>query len=81
MLINVLNAIILLLSYLAKSLLLFSTEDENGKENNEPDIDIGKVNMARVQKVVGVKRAPIGSDFIVGNEYDNDIFDGDVTFI
>ena len=37
--------------------------------------------MARVQKVVGFKRAPIGSDFIVGNEYDNDIFDGDVTFI
>ena len=37
--------------------------------------------MASWEKVVGVNRAPIISNFIVGNEDDDGMFDGDITFI
>ena len=45
MLITVLNEVIMLLSSLLLLLLWFSTEYETVKENNDPDIDVGKVDM------------------------------------
>ena len=75
------NEIIMLLSYLFILLLCFSTEYETRKENNYPDIDIGKVNMEHGEKAIGVNIAPINKDYIVGNEDDKCMFDGDVTFI
>ena len=37
--------------------------------------------MAHGEKVVGVERAPIINDYIVGNKDDKGMFDGDVAFI
>ena len=37
--------------------------------------------MAHGEKVVGVERAPIINDYIVGNKDDKSMFDGDVAFI
>ena len=81
MLINVLNAILMLLSSLFILLLCFSIEYETGKDNNDPKIDIFKVDMVRGGKAVCVKREPINRNFIVVNEYDKGMFDYDATFI
>ena len=77
MLINVPNEILMPLSYLFMLLLCLSTEDETWKDNNYPEIDIGKVDMACRRNAVGVNRAPIIINFIVGNKYYNGMFDGD----
>ena len=45
MLITVLNEVIMLLSSLFLLLLWFSTEYKTVKENNDPGIDVGKVDM------------------------------------
>ena len=55
MLINISNGIVILLFSSFIFLSLFSTEDETGKENNDPDIDIGEVDMTRGEKAVCVK--------------------------
>ena len=69
MLLSVLNAILMIISYMFITLLCIPTEYEAG------EVDIGKLDMVCGDNVVGAKRVPTSRDYIAG------MLDDDVIFI